>query len=391
MLTGSQQNVAVFSLNEPDLVRPIKFVDLQTQQARIRPQLESRIRTVLDHGRYIDGPEIAELENALSELTGAAGVVLCGSGTQALEIAMLSEGVGPGDAVFIPAFTYNATATAVMMLGASPVFVDVDTDTFNMSADDLRQKIERTRRLGKHRPRLVIPVDLFGLPADYEAIGRIARQYELGVLADAAQSFGAQVNDAMVGNIAGMTATSFFPSKTLGCYGEGGAIFSDSIARSETWRSARWHGTDGERTESVRLGTNARMDSLQAAVLLVKLSIFEDELRRRRRAAASYDRLLGAVIDLPPRSKAVTSAWSQYSIVVERRDRVEAALSAADIPSAVYYRQPLHKMAAFEACGPDEGLPNSEHLSRHILSLPIHPYLGEDQIHRVCETVISAL
>ncbi len=391
MLTKNQQNTVVSLRGDAELDDRISFVDLQAQQARIRPQVEAKIRAVLDHGQYIDGPEIEELERALSELTGAVDVVLCGSGTEALEIAMLTEGVGPGDAVFIPAFTYNATASAVIMLGATPVFVDVNTDTFNMSANDLRYKIDETNRLGELCPKMVIPVDLFGLPADYDAIGKITREYDLGVLADSAQSFGAQLGNQMVGNIVGMTATSFFPAKTLGCYGDGGAIFADSVERAKIWRSVRWHGTDTAHKESIRLGTNARMDSLQAAVLLVKLTIFEDELRRRRQIAKIYDRLLGPAMELPARPKDSVSAWAQYSIVLKDRDRVEAALAAADIPSAVYYRQPLHEMAAFKQYGPDGGLPNSEYLSRHILSLPMHPYLTEKQICDICATVVSAL
>lgn len=391
MLTKNQQNTVVSLRGDAELDDRILFVDLQAQQSRIRPQVEAKIRAVLDHGQYIDGPEIVELERALSKLTGAVDVVLCGSGTEALEIAMLTEGVGTGDAVFIPAFTYNATASAVIMLGASPVFVDVDTDTFNMSANDLRYKIDETKRLGKLCPKMVIPVDLFGLPADYNAIGKIAREHDIGVLADSAQSFGAQLGNEMVGNIVGMTATSFFPAKTLGCYGDGGAIFSDSAKRAETWRSVRWHGTDSAHRESVRLGTNARMDSLQAAVLLVKLTIFEDELRRRRQIAETYDRLLSPTIELTARPKDGKSAWAQYSIVLKDRDRVEAALAAVDIPSAVYYRQPLHMMAAFRKYGPEGGLPNSEYLSRHILSLPMHPYLSEDQVCEICTAVVSAL
>jgi dTDP-4-amino-4,6-dideoxygalactose transaminase len=277
------------------------------------------------------------------------------------------------------------------MLGASPVFVDVDTDTFNMSPDDLQIKIEETKRLGKLRPKMIIPVDLFGLPADYLTIGQIAHDHDLAVLADSAQSFGAQLNNKMVGNIVGMTATSFFPAKTLGCYGDAGAIFSDSAARAEILRSVLWHGTDPDCKESVRLGMNARMDSLQAAVLLVKLSIFEDELQRRRRIAQTYDRFLVGEIALPGRPRNSESAWSLYSIVLENRDKIKSALTEAEIPSAVYYPQPLHKMAAFEVYGPNGGLPNSEFLSRHILSLPMHPYLTDDQIRQICETVISAL
>ena len=369
----------------------IDFIDLKAQQARIRPQIEERIQAVLDHGQYINGPEIGELETALAEWTGAADVVLCGNGTEALEIAMMGEDVGPHDAIFIPAFTYNATASAVLMVGATPIFVDVDPATFNMDPADLEARIEQVLQEGRLRPRMVIPVDLFGMPADYPAISKVAEKYDLVILADGAQSFGGKQNGKWVGNIAHMTATSFFPAKSLGCYGDGGAIFSDSVERAEIWRSVRWHGTDDTRKESIRVGTNGRMDSMQAAVVLVKLSIFNEELARRKQIAAIYDEVLGKALTLPARPENTESGWGLYSILVDNRDDVQKALQTHNIPTAIYYKQALHHMTAYRSFAPAEGLPVSEALCDRILSLPMHPYLTDDQASHIAETVAGIL
>ena len=370
---------------------PIAFIDLKAQQEAIRPQIDERIKAVLDHGQYINGPEVLELEKALAEWTGAADVVLAGNGTESLEIAMMGEGIGHGDAVFIPAFTYNATASAVMMTGATPVFVDVDASHFNMDPADLEAKIDAVVTDGKLNPKMVVPVDLFGLPADYPAIGAVAEKHNLAILGDAAQSFGGKQNGKWVGNLCHMTSTSFFPAKALGCYGDGGAIFSDSKERADIWRSIRWHGTDDARKESVRVGTNGRMDSMQAAVVLVKLSIFENELKRRKDIAKIYDDILGQKIALPIPPEGTESGYGLYSITVENRDAVQAALTADNIPSAIYYQQPLHQMQAFKSFAPEGGLPVCETLSRTILSLPMHPYLTDAEAERVATTVVNAV
>jgi len=299
MLTTEKAKVDVSLLDEMKKETSIAFIDLKAQQKRIRSQVEARLSAVLDHGQYINGPEITELEEALSTFTGARDVVLCGNGTEALEFAMMSEGIGAEDAVFIPAFTYNATASAVLMTGAHPVFVDVDAATFNMDPADLAAKVNAVVQEGRLRPAMVIPVDLFGLPADYPSINDIAARYDLKILADGAQSFGGQQNGKWVGNIAPMTAVSFFPAKSLGCYGDGGAIFTQSQEKAEVWRSIRWHGTDSMRKNSIRVGTNGRMDSMQAAVVLAKLTIFEEELQRRRHIASLYDECLKGEIDIP--------------------------------------------------------------------------------------------
>jgi len=391
MLTTDKAKIDVSLLDEMNHETPLAFIDLKAQQVRIRRQVEARLAAVLDHGKYINGPEIDELERALSDFTGAADVVLCGNGTEALEFAMMGEEIGAGDAVFIPAFTYNATASAVLMTGAHPVFVDVDAMTFNMDPADLSAKVDAVINQGRLRPAMVIPVDLFGLPADYPSINGIAARYDLKILADGAQSFGGRQNGKWVGNIAPMTAISFFPSKSLGCYGDGGAIFSHSPGKAEIWRSIRWHGTDSMHKNSVRVGTNGRMDSMQAAVVLAKLTIFEEELQRRRHIAALYDSFLKDVIAIPERDESTSSGWSLYSIVLNDRDRIRQALTQAGIPTTIYYQQPLHQMEAFEAYAPRDGLPVSEELSRTILALPMHPYLQDDQVHHVCETLIAAL
>lgn len=372
-------------------VSPIAFMDLVTQQGRIRDKIEARLMAVLDHGRYINGPEIEELESALCTFSGAKECVGVASGTDSLVIAIMGEGIGTGDAVFIPGFTYNATANAVLLAGATPIFVDVKPGTFNMNAADLAMKIEQVREEGQLTPRMVIPVDMFGLPADYVAIGKVASAYELTILSDAAQSYGGAVGNARVGALAAMTSTSFFPGKGLGAYGDAGALFTNDADRAEIWRSIRWHGTDAARAESVRVGFNGRLDSMQAGVLLEKLAIFPEELQLRAKHAAYYDGRLGEFLNLPSREDGFQSSWGYYTVKVPHRDAVQQKLSEAGVPTAVYYRQPLHKMAAFQAFAPEGGLPICEKLAGEVLSLPMHPYLTEGQIDRVCDALIKAL
>lgn len=366
---------------------PIAFIDLKAQQALIRERIEARIKAVLDHGQYINGPEIAELEEALKNYTGAADAVAVASGTDALVIALIAEGVGAGDAVFVPGFTYNATANAVLLAGAEPVFVDVDRHTFNMCPHDLAAKAEAVAEEGRLVPRAVIAVDLFGLPAPYPAIGETAERHGMPVIADAAQSFGGARGNARVGTLAPATGTSFFPAKTLGCYGDGGAMFATDAERGEIWRSIRWHGTDDERRDSIRVGLNGRMDSIQAAVLLEKLKLYDGELARRHEIAARYDAAFGDVIDLPARPEGVSPSWGLYSVTVPERDRLREALARRNIPTAVYYATPLHLMPAFAGHAPAGGLPNCEALAREILSLPLHPYLSDAQVDYICEAV----
>ena len=370
---------------------PIAFIDLKAQQARVRLQIEARFSAILDHGQYVNGPEVAELEAALCDFTGAQKALAVASGTDALLIPMMAMGMGPGDAVFLPAFTYNATASAVILAGATPVFVDVLGDDFCIDPADLERRIDAVKREGRLTPRLVLPVDLFGIPADYEAIFGLAGMHDLMVLADAAQSFGAQWNGRWAGAIAPVTATSFFPSKALGAYGDGGAVLFRDPELYEACEEVRWHGTDSGRKESVRVGFNGRMDSLQCAVVLEKLSIFADELEARRKIAAIYDERLSGVVDPQGYGAGCERGHGLYTVALDRRDEVQARLKADGVPTAVYYSQPLHRMKAFAAYAPEGGLPQCERLAGRVLSLPMHPYLSADQAHYVAERVITAL
>lgn len=382
--------VANLSLAAESRVGNIAFVDLKAQQRRIRPAVERRLQTVLDHGRYIAGPEIAELEEKLAERTGAKGAIACASGTAALIIPLLAEGVGPGDAVFLPAFTYNATANAILLTGATPVFVDIDTATFNIDPADLEKRIAEVRAEGELTPRAVIPVDLFGSPADYRAIRKIAARENLFLLSDGAQSFGGQLDNHHVGDLAPATATSFFPGKALGAYGDAGAILSQDATDMEKWASIRWHGTDEARKDSVRVGFNGRMDSFQAAVLLEKLEIFDDELDARRRIAASYNARLSDIGRPQAHIEGAQSGYGYYALCVDNRDEVVAKVNALGVPTAIYYATPLHKMQAFAAYAPLDGLPVTEKISQEIFSLPMHPYLTPEQIDYICDAAHEA-
>jgi dTDP-4-amino-4,6-dideoxygalactose transaminase len=375
----------------PQPPAPIAFIDLKAQAARVRPQIDARFQAVLDHGAYINGPEVTELEAALSAFTGASRTLAVANGTDALIIPMLAMDLKPGDAVFIPAFTYNATANAVLLAGATPVFVDVRARDFNMDPEDLDRRVAQVRREGRLNPRLIIAVDLFGIPADYAAIFSVAERHGLMVMADAAQSFGARWQGRWAGNIAPVTATSFFPAKALGCYGDGGAVFFRDESLFEASEQIRWHGTDAARKESVRVGMNGRLDSLQCAVVLEKLAIFPDELERRRAVAAIYNERLLSHAEPQSFGEGGESGWGLYTLAVDHRDAVQAALKADGVPTAIYYPQPLHRMRAFQAHAPQGGLPEAERLAGRVLSLPMHPYLTDEQVHYVCDRFVAAL
>ena len=376
----------------PSAPSPIAFIDLKAQQARIRDKVEARFKAVLDHGAYINGPEVCELEEALCAFTGAGKALAVANGTDALVIPMMAMGLTAEDAVFIPGFTYNATCGAVMLAGATPVFVDVRAQDFNLDPEHLERSIAEVEREGRLKPRLVIAVDLFGIPPDYEAIFAVAERHGLTVLADAAQSFGARWNGRWAGNIAPVTATSFFPAKALGCYGDGGAVFFRDEALYEACEQVRWHGTDAAgRRESVRLGMNGRLDSLQCAVVVEKLKIFEDELKQRRRIAAIYDERLSNHVDPQAFGPGCESGYGLYTVALDRRDEVAASLKADGVPTAVYYPQPLHRMQAFRAFAPQGGLPQCERLAGRVLSLPMHPYLSEAQATYVADRLIAAV
>ena len=383
--------VANLSLSANSNVGDIAFIDLKAQQRRIRNAVEARLTAVLDHGRYIGGPEIAELEEKLADMTGVAGAVACASGTAALIIPLFACGVGCGDAVFIPSFTYNATANAVLIAGATPVFVDIDPATFNMDPVDLAEQVARVRQEGVLTPKVVIPVDLFGSPADYSEINRIAEREGLYVLADGAQGFGGRLDGRWVGNLAPATATSFFPGKALGAYGDAGAVFAQDRDALAHWMSIRWHGTDEQRKDSIRVGFNGRMDSFQAAVLLEKLAIFEDELAARHAIAATYNRRLSNIARPQRHLDGAQSGYGYYSLCVENRDDVVRKINAMGVPTAVYYAKPLHRMQAFEAYAADADLAATERTAEEIFSLPMHPYLTPDQVEYICDAVEAAV
>nr|WP_294511499.1 DegT/DnrJ/EryC1/StrS aminotransferase family protein [uncultured Rhodopila sp.] len=376
-----------------DSPRAIPFLDLKAQQARIAADLRRRIDTVLEHCQFILGPEVRELEAELAKFCGAAHCVSVSSGTDALQIALMAEEIGRGDAVFLPAFTYTATAEVPLLLGATPVFVDVDPRTFQIDTAHLKQRIEETQNAGKLKPRAIIGVDLFGQPADWPALSEIARRNHLFLLDDLAQSFGSTLHGRPVGSQADATATSFFPSKPLGAYGDGGALFTESEERADLYRSLRTHGEGKTRYEVLRTGMNGRLDSIQAAILLSKLAVFPEELQARERIARTYDQRLGNAVTTPKRVPGSTSAWAIYAILLKdeaARDRIQAALRADGVPTAIYYPRPLHHQPAYSGQHDGSSLPVSEDLATRILALPIHPDLTEDDVARICSSVLAA-
>ncbi len=380
--------------------RPIALFDIQAQQSRIRAELDRRIAAVLDSGRFINGPEVAELEERLAAFAGVAHAVGVSSGTDALQIAMMAEGIGPGDAVFLPAFTYTATAEVPLVLGATPIFVDVEAETFNMDLADLARRVEQVAAEGRLKPRAVVGVDLFGLPADWPAIRGLCARHGMFALDDAAQAFGARLHGSRLGGHAEATALSFYPTKTLGCYGDGGALLTNSAERAALYRSLRTHGEGGSRYEVLRTGMNGRLDTLQAAILLCKLPLFEEELSARARIAGWYAERLSGQVALQAQPAGAESAWGLYTIRcadAAERARVQEGLKAQGIPFGVYYPKPLHQQPAYAAAhaagyaDAPPPLPVSEALCHQVLSLPMHPYLTEGEVERVCRAVIGAL
>ena len=373
---------------------PIAFLDLKAQQRRIEPAMRARLEAVLAHCQFVLGPEVRELEQRLAAYAGAAHCVTVSSGTDALQIAMMAEGIGRGHAVFLPAFTYTATAEVPLVLGATPVFVDVDPRTFQIDPEDLKRRIASVRAEGVLRPRALVGVDLFGQPAPWPALREVAAAENLFLLDDCAQSFGASLAGRKLGAEADATAISFFPSKPLGGYGDGGALLTGSEERAALYRSLRTHGEGTTRYEVLRTGMNGRLDTLQAAVLLAKLDVFDEELAARERIAAIYDAALADKVLVPLRVADSSSAWAIYAILLPdgaTRDGVQAHLREAGVPTAIYYPRPLHHQPAYAPHHRGSGLPVSEDLATRILALPIHPDLTEAQAHRVAESVAEAV
>jgi dTDP-4-amino-4,6-dideoxygalactose transaminase len=364
------------------------MLEIGRQRDRLEGRIERGIAAVVEHGRFIMGPEVQALEERLTEYTGARHVVTCGSGTDALLLVLLAWGIGPGDAVYVPGFTFAATAEVVALVGATPVFVDV-RDDFNMDPVSLAEAVVATDAL---RPAAVIPVDLFGLPASYPELEAVAARHDMRILADAAQSLGATLGGDRVGTLAAMTATSFFPAKPLGCYGDGGAVFTDDPDGADVLRSLRFHGRGTEKYDNARVGTNARLDTIQAAVLLEKLTILDEEVAARAAIAARYDDAFRPSGVVPARPSGPASAWAQYTIRAQGRDDLAASLRAALVESAVYYPRPLHRQTAYagQPCAP-RGLPISEAMAGDVLSLPSHAYLTASEQERVVDTVMEHL
>ena len=376
--------------------KPIALFDMQAQQSLIRAKLDARIAHVLSSGRFINGPEVVELEERLAAFAGCGHAVGVSSGTDALQIAMMAEGIGRGDAVFLPAFTYTATAEVPLVLGATPVFCDVDPVTFNMDLADLQRRIALVEAEGRLRPRAIVGVDLFGRPADWPAIEAICAAKNMFALDDAAQAFGGDIGGRRLGCFAGATALSFYPTKTLGCYGDGGALLTQDADRAALYRSLRTHGEGGGRYEVLRTGMNGRLDTLQAAILLCKLDLFDEELAARARVAGWYAQHLAGTVALPEIIPG--HAWGLYTIKLEdaaARTRMQEALKAAGIPFGVYYPKPLHHQPAYaaahaEAIGQAPPLPVSEALCHQVMSLPMHPYLDEADVARVAAAMRAA-
>jgi len=369
----------------------IAFIDLKTQRRRLGECIDRAVLRVIDHGGYILGPEVAELEQRLAAFCGARHCISCASGTDALLLVLMASGTGPGDAVFVPAFTFVAPAEAAALVGATPIFVDVLPDSFNMDPMSLQAAIVSGSRLGL-TPRIVIPVDLFGQPADYRQINEIAKENGLFVLADGAHSFGAGLAGVPVGVLADATATSFFPAKPLGCYGDGGAVFTDDDELASLVRSIRVHGQGTDKYDNARLGLNSRLDTIQAAILLEKLGVFTEELHSRQRVAERYNDALAAVAQVPSIISGVKCVWAQYTLVVRSRNDVITACQAAGIPTAVYYRKPLTQHAGYARFPTvPAGAPVSEHLCQNVISLPMHPYLEESVQDYIMSVVRSAL
>jgi dTDP-4-amino-4,6-dideoxygalactose transaminase len=381
-------------MNQQLRTQPIPFIDIAAQRKRLGQSIDEAVSRVLAHCQFINGPEVTQLEAELAAFAGAKHVVTCASGTDALLMVLMAKGIGRGDAVLCPTFTFCATGEAVALTGATPVFVDVDAATFNIDTASLARGIATAKRLGL-KPKAVIPVDLFGQSADHDAIGAIAEAEGLFVLDDAAQGFGASFKGRRLGTFGLATATSFFPAKPLGCFGDGGAILTDDAGLAETLRSIRVHGQGGDKYDNVRLGLTARLDTMQAAILIEKLKVFDDEIAARNAVADRYARGLGNVVTVPHLAAGCSSVWAQYTIRLPKgieRDGFAAALKTQGVPTAIYYPKSMHQQTAYRDFPvADGGLVVSEALSNDVISLPMHAYLDEATQDRVIAAVRGAV
>lgn len=372
----------------------MQFRDLKKQYNVLKDEMDQAILDVVASSAYVMGPKVKEMETAFAEYVGVKHCIGCASGTDALLLALKAWNVKAGDAVFVPSFTFFASAEVVAIQGATPVFVDVDPDTFNMDVRDLICKIEHVVKAGQLKPKAIIAVDLFGLPADFKLIREVAKRFGLYLLEDAAQGFGGRIGDKEAGAFGDIAATSFFPAKPVGCYGDGGAVFTNNDEWAALMDSYHIHGKGSDRYDNVRIGLNSRLDSIQAAILLVKLKAFkEHELEDVNRVAERYTEKLQGVVKTPEVPKGFYSSWAQYTIQVankEVRSKLQEALKAEDIPTAIYYPIPMHRQTAFSYLDPKQNqCPVADRLADTVLSLPIHPYLSEEDQDRICAVIKS--
>jgi dTDP-4-amino-4,6-dideoxygalactose transaminase len=393
MVTLSPSKVEQAAHPERHSNEPIQFIDLKTQLSLIRGNVDLAIKRVLDHGQYIMGPEVGELERQLAAFSGARHAISCSSGTDALLMVLMALGVGKGDAVICPAFTYTATPEVVALLGATPVLAEVDEGSFNLDPGRLPDAITKARQLGL-KPRVLMPVDLFGQPADYDRLLAVAEQNEMFVLCDAAQSYGASYRGRRVGQLGNATGTSFFPAKPLGCYGDGGAVFTDDDALASLMRSIRAHGKGDNKYDIARVGINGRLDTVQAAVLIEKLRIFPSEITAREQVASRYHDHLHNVVAVPRLADGISSVWAQYTLRIPdgKRDAIASSLEAAGIPTGIYYPRPLHHQPAYSECPiAVHGVDVATRLCGEVLSLPMHPYLDVATQGRIIDAVVASL
>jgi len=374
------------------MTSPIAFIDLQAQRRRLGAPLEKAVLEAVQGGQWILGPQVTRLEKELAEFAGVKHAIACANGTDALMIVLRAWDIGPGDAVFVPAFTFAASAEVVALVGATPVFVDVLEDTYNMSPASLDEAIATVKREGKLTPRVVMPVDLFGQAADYRALEPICTREGLKMLCDAAQGFGALLDGRRAGGIGDAASTSFFPAKPLGCYGDGGATFTNDDDLNNLLRSIRVHGQGGDKYENVRIGVNSRLDTIQAAILLEKLKVFPDEIEMREAVAQRYSNAFRASnrITVPRVIDGAQSTWAQYTIQVPDRDKLQADLKAQGIPTAVYYPIPLSAQKGYKQY-PSAPTPVSDKICKTVISLPMHPDLDPSTQDRVIAAVLSSV
>jgi dTDP-4-amino-4,6-dideoxygalactose transaminase len=373
----------------------MQFIDLKAQQERIRPQIDMAIKRVLDHGIYIMGPEVYEFEKQLAQFCGVKHAITCANGTDALGLGLMAKNVKSGHAIFVPSFTFAATAEVVSWMGATPIFIDSLEDTYNIDPKSLEKGIQTAEKLGLN-PVGIIPVDLFGQPADYDAIQRVADEHNLWVMADGAQSFGAAYKNHKVGNIGDMATTSFFPAKPLGCYGDGGAIFTNDDELAAIIKSLRVHGQGSDKYDNVRIGMNGRLDTIQAAILIEKLKIFPDELIARQRTADAYSQNLKEVVQVPLVVQNASSAWAQYTIRLPKhidRNKLMQDLKEFGVPTMVYYVKPLHLQTAYKhyPTATEGALPVCEMLANEVLSLPMSGYVKNIEINQIISAVKNGL